>query len=212
FDVAEVNSTPWTKINSQLGSNEYDEDGEEWEDEDAGWKKTPVSIQVPFSHMTETPGPRMYQAANLYHHSLMAILREKLANEQDNKLSHYELYQLCWNPSHLNAEVAIHGDLYTSPAFHEAHTDLQNSPGEPNCDLPQVVASLMFWSDATQLTSFGNAKLWPTYMYFSNESKYHHCKPLCNLSNHVTYFETVRFLSILLYCLSNITLLASRLI
>src|ERR1700692_4795001 len=49
----------------------------------------------------------------------------------------------------------------------------------------------MFWSDATQLTSFGNAKLWPTYMYFGNESKYRRCKPSCHLSNHVAYFETV---------------------
>lgn len=49
----------------------------------------------------------------------------------------------------------------------------------------------MFWSDTTQLTSFGNAKLWPTYMYFGNESKYRHCKPSLNLSNHVAYFEMV---------------------
>ncbi|KAG2343737.1 hypothetical protein BDR05DRAFT_947857 [Suillus weaverae] len=28
-------------------------------------------------------------------------------------------------------------------------------------------------------------------MYFSNESKYRCCKPSCNLSNHVAYFETL---------------------
>ncbi|KAG1857827.1 hypothetical protein F4604DRAFT_1931350 [Suillus subluteus] len=47
----------------------------------------------------------------------------------------------------------------------------------------------MFWSDSTHLTTFGNAKLWPLYMYFGNESKYHCCKPTCNLSNHVAYFQ-----------------------
>ncbi|KAG2342261.1 hypothetical protein BDR05DRAFT_976464 [Suillus weaverae] len=71
-----------------------------------------------------------------------------------------------------------------SVAFYNAYSDLQESPGEPG-------SGLMFWSDATQLTSFGNAKLWPTYMYFSNESKYRCCKPSCNLSNHVAYFETL---------------------
>jgi hypothetical protein len=197
FDTTDVSSTRWKKINSHLGINEYDdEDGEEWEDEDAGWKRTPVSIQVPFSRTSEAPGARLYQAADLYHRSLVAVIREKLANERDNKLFHYEPYQLRWSPPHLDTEVAIYGDLYTSPAFHDAHMELQNSPGEANCDLPRVVAGIMFWSDATQLTSFGNAKLWPTYMYFGNESKYRRCKPSCNLSNHVAYFETVRFPSI----------------
>ncbi|KAG2073803.1 hypothetical protein BDR04DRAFT_1009628, partial [Suillus decipiens] len=54
-----------------------------------------------------------------------------------------------------------------------------------------VIISLMFWSDVMQLTLFGNTKLWPTYMYFGNESKYRHCKPSCNLSNHITYFKTL---------------------
>ncbi|KAG2047193.1 hypothetical protein BDR06DRAFT_1032526 [Suillus hirtellus] len=163
FDVADVSSTCWKQINSQLGANEYDKgDGEEWEDEDA---------------------------ADLYHRSLVAVMREKLANTRDNRLFHYEPYQLLWSPPHLNTEVPIYGDLYTFPAFLDAHRTLQGMPGEPSCDLPRVIAGLMFWSDATQLTSFGNTKLWPTYMYFGNESKYRHCKPSCNLSNHVAYFE-----------------------
>lgn len=193
FKVTDVRSTHWKKINSQLGTNDYDKaDGEEWEDADARWKRTPVSIEAPFAHTTETPGSRCYHAAELYHRSLVGILREKLANARDDKLFHYELYQLRWNPPHLDVEVTVYGDLYTSTTFHEAHSDLQKLPGEPGCDLPRVVAGLMFWSDATQLTSFGTAKLWPTYMYFGNESKYRHCKPSLNLSNHVAYFETVR--------------------
>jgi hypothetical protein len=78
-----------------------------------------------------------------------------------------------------------------SPAFIEAHRELQELPGEAGCELPHVVAALMFWSDATQLTTFGNAKLWPVYMYFGNESKYRRCRPSCNLGNHVAYFQKV---------------------
>ncbi|KAG2742745.1 hypothetical protein P692DRAFT_20879278 [Suillus brevipes Sb2] len=192
FKTADVTSTQWKKINCQLGANEYDDkDVDEWEDEDAGWKKSSISIDVPFSRTSDTPGPQSYQAANLYHRSLVPVIREKLTNARDNKLFHYEPYQLCWNPPHLDGEVPIYGDMYTSPAFLEAHTQLQDLPGEPGCDLPRVVVGLMFWSDATQLTTFGNAKLWPTYMYFANESKYRRCKPSCNLSNHVAYFETL---------------------
>ena len=35
----------------------------------------------------------------------------------------------------------------------------------------------MFWSDSTQLTQFGTAKLWPLYVFFGNESKYRRCQP-----------------------------------
>jgi hypothetical protein len=193
FNNADVTTTKWKNINFVLGSNKYDEgDGDEWEDEDAGWHRSPISIEVPSLRTTENPGSRVYKAAaHLYHRSLVAVLRKKLANPRDDKLFHYEPYQLRWAPPHMNVEVSIYGDLYTSPVFHEAHTALQGSPGEPDCDLPRVIAALMFWSDATQLTSFGNSKLWPTYMYFGNESKYRRCKPLCHLSNHVAYFETV---------------------
>lgn len=81
FNVTDVMSTHWKKINCQLGVNEYNkEDGDEWEDEDAAWKCTPVSIKVPFSHTTDAPGARLYRAANLYHHSLVAVIQEKLTN------------------------------------------------------------------------------------------------------------------------------------
>ncbi|KAG2067230.1 hypothetical protein BDR04DRAFT_1129692 [Suillus decipiens] len=116
FSCGDVRSTQWKKVNSQLGLNEYDkEDGVKWEDEDTG--------------------PQVYQATDLYHQSLVSVIREKIANTQDSKHFHYELYKLHWHPPHLDDE------------------------------------------------------LWPTYMYFGNESKYRRCKPSCNLSNHVAYFE-----------------------
>jgi hypothetical protein len=86
--------------------------------------------------------------------------------------------------------------MYTSPAFAEAHRELQNSSPEPDCDLPWVVMALMFWSDGTQLTSFGSAQLWPCYLSFGNESKYCWCKPTHHLFNHVAYFQAVSFSAI----------------
>ncbi|KAG2343797.1 hypothetical protein BDR05DRAFT_975801 [Suillus weaverae] len=148
FNPSNVQCTHWDKINSQLGANIDDEGGNEWEDEDAGWHKTPVTIEVPFSQTTAQPNAQPYIAADLYHWSLVSVIQEKLAN----------------------------GEMYTSPAFMDAHRELQVSPGEAGCDLPRVVASLMFWSDATQLMTFDN-------------SKYHHCRLSCRLGNHVAYFQ-----------------------
>lgn len=189
YNPDDVRNTPWDEINSQLGASVEGRD--EWEDEDAGWRKTQVTIEVPFSRTTSQPGARPYIAADLYHRSLVSVIREKLANTQDDELFHYEPYQLQWCAPHLERKVDIQGELYTSPAFMDAHRALQESPGEIGCDLPHVVVALMFWSDATHLTTFGNTKLWPVYMYFGNESKYRRCKPSCHLANHVAYFQKV---------------------
>jgi len=112
---------------------------------------------------------------------------------------HFEPHELLWQRNKDTDPVRVQGELYTSPAFIDAHRKLQDSPREPGCDLPRVVIALMFWSDATQLTSFGNAKLWPLYMYFGNDSKYGRCKPSCHLCEHVAYFQTVSLLKGLLH-------------
>ncbi|KAJ7687114.1 hypothetical protein B0H17DRAFT_1203783 [Mycena rosella] len=70
----------------------------------------------------------------------------------------------------------------------EAHTALQNQPREPNCLLERVILSLMFWSDSTHLASFGDASLWPLYMFFGNQSKWLRGKPRSNVCHHVAYF------------------------
>lgn len=48
FDPDDVRSTSWNNINSQLGASVHDEERDEWEDEDAGWQRTQVTINVPF--------------------------------------------------------------------------------------------------------------------------------------------------------------------
>jgi len=211
FRPEDVRHRKWAKINVLLAKNDFDEgdrrqathsckardaddDGDgEWIDEDSGWKKSPVSISVPFHSRMKNPGPKEYHVGDLYHRSLVSIIREKLSNVHDDQNFHYEPFELFWKPTDESAETRVHGELYTSPAFLEAHRALQESPGEPGCDLPRVVVAMMFWSDSTHLTSFGNAKLWPCYLFFGNESKYLRCKPTCNLCNHVAYFQTVGY-------------------
>jgi hypothetical protein len=194
FRPEDIRHTRWNQINTSLASNDFDgNDGTGdpvWLDEDAGWKKTPITIPVPFHHRTKSPGTRSYVVGNLHHRSLVSVIREKLAHPQDNQRFHYDPFELLWQ-SPRGAEVRTHGELYTSPAFVDAHCDLQNSPAEPGCNLPRVIVAMMFWSDSTHLTSFGNTKLWPSYLFFGNESKYRRCKPTCHLGNHVAYFCAV---------------------
>lgn len=197
FSPSDVRHTPWGAINKILGRNDFDEndtddDAREWMDEDAGWTRTPIHISVPFHSRTKKPGPQDYLVGHVYHRSLVSVIREKMANPCEDKQFHYEPYELFWKPSDTRPDVRIYGELYTSPEFMEAHRAIQEAPGEPGCNLPRVMVALMFWSDGTELTQFSNAKLWPSYLYFGNESKYRRCKPSSNLCNHVAYFEMVR--------------------
>jgi Plavaka transposase len=199
FRPEDVHNTNWKMVDATLAANDFDgemglnDDG--WMDEkdaDAGWRRTPVSISVPFHNRAKQPGPQNLLVGDLYHRPLVSIIREKLANVQDMQHFHLEPFELFWRPSTAASSVRVHGELYTSPEFVEAHRELQNSHREPGCNLPRVVVALMFWSDATQLTSYGTAQLWPCYLCFGNESKYRRCKPTHHLCNHIAYFQAVR--------------------
>ena len=163
----------------------------EWLHNDAGWKCTPVTISVPFPHHSANPGPVAYSIQNFYHCSLISVIREKVINSRNHHAFHYEPYASHWHPPHKTREIGVHGELFTSKSFLDAHNQLQVAPYEPGCELPCRIVALMFWSNATQLTAFGDAKLWPLYMYFGNESKYVRCQASAHLCNHVAYFQTV---------------------
>ena len=189
FSPADVSSTNWASINRQLALNDWDQG--EWIDEDAGWLKSTVSISVPFHHRLPHPGTRNFVVTDFYHRSLTSVIRNKLSRQNDFPLFHFEPYELIWHPPHLKEDIRLYGELYTSPSFMEAHQKLQASPREPGCDLPRAIVALMFWSDGTTLSSFGNTKLWPLYLFFGNESKYRRCKPSSELCEHIAYFQQV---------------------
>lgn len=191
FDPSDVRDTKWDQINTTLANNAADDGEEEWLDEGIGWTKRRVEISVPFHHRMRHPGPRKYIGAELYHRSLVDVIKERLADPHTAARFHMEPYELLWQPTDQHPEVKIHGEAYNSQAFLDAHRTLHDSPGEPGCDLPRVVVALMFWSDSTHLTSFGNSHLWPCYLFFGNESKYRRCKPSHHLCTHVAYFEKV---------------------
>ncbi|KAI0057935.1 hypothetical protein BV25DRAFT_1872245 [Artomyces pyxidatus] len=188
-DVGKAN---WDQINTILGQ----EDAGEWLDDDAGWTRTPVTISVPFHprrgvRTLPGDGPRDFVVEDFFHRNLVSVIREKLSRPHDDALFHYEPYELHWSPPGATEDVRVHGELYTSQAFLDAHDEIQNSPPEQDCHRPRVIAALMFWSDTTHLTSFGEAKLCPLYMYFGNESKYRRCQPSSHLCEHVAYFKSL---------------------
>ncbi|KAG6906368.1 hypothetical protein DXG01_014299, partial [Tephrocybe rancida] len=193
FSPHDIRDTPWTAINKTLGSTHFDgeEHQWEWEADDAGWHRTPVTLNVPFHKRMKNPGTHAHVVGDLYHRTIMSVIKEKLANQTDVDHFHYEPFELSWSPSPKIKEIRVHGELYTSPSVLDAHSELQALPPEPGCSLPRCVLPLMIWSDATHLTSFGSSKLWPAYLYIGSESKYRRCKPSLHLANHIAYFQAL---------------------
>jgi Plavaka transposase len=190
FRPEDVMGINWRRIDAQLGGTVLDDDN--WEDEHiSSWVKTKVKINVPFHRRTLRPGREEFDAGVLYHRRLVSVIREKLLRPSTFHHLHLEPYELYLQLNKASKPVRVHGELYSSEAFINAHNDLQESPGEPGCDLPRVIVGLMFASDGTQLTAFRNNKLWPVYLAIGNESKYRRAKPSCQAFEHIAYFEAV---------------------
>jgi hypothetical protein len=75
FSPDDVHKMKWSSIDRKLARNDFDEDENEWLDEDAGWKQTPISITVPFHDHMKNPGPQNEFVFNLYHRSIISVIK-----------------------------------------------------------------------------------------------------------------------------------------
>jgi len=197
FQSEDLYCTSWVAIDCQLGSlgtvqNDSKATPEEWQAKSDGWMQRDITISVPFPRRFLHPGPRTYTVSHFYRRSLVSIICEVLSDPIRCKSFRFEPYSLRWKRSCTVDDIGVYGELFSSQAFFTAHQDLQDSRlDSTSCTLPRRIVALMFWSDATQLTAFGDAKLWPLYVYFGNESKYHRCTPTANICSHAAYFQTV---------------------
>ncbi|KIJ58044.1 hypothetical protein HYDPIDRAFT_34551 [Hydnomerulius pinastri MD-312] len=179
FRAEDVQNTNWTTINCQLGNLDPAEtplatatpsattDIEEWLDADSGWIRSTVTVSVLFHHHCLHPGPKDYPVNDFYHRSLTSIIRKTLLDPTHHQHFHYEPYELCWQPPHKAQDLRIHGELFTSNTFLDAHRN------------------------ATLLTTFSDAKLWPLYMFLGNEPKDKQGQPTAYLCTHVAYFQSL---------------------
>lgn len=221
FQSEDLRCTNWTAVDRQLGCSGIPgtscvppsisvSDSQGWLPEEDGWKQRTITISVPFPRRSVHPGPRDYSISTFYRRSLLSIIRDKLADPLRCKYFRFEPYLLRWKCSRMadDSDTGVYGEIFYSQAFIAAHRQLQDAPPDlaSNCALPRRIVALMFWSDATQLTSFGDAKLWPLYVYFGNESKYQRSNPNANLCSHVAYFQAVSdrcLLRLVTNCCSN---------
>lgn len=159
-----------------------------------GWIESDVSFSVPDGKPHKSPSDSpipIFTVSGLHRRSIIAVIRT-IWSDTSSRFFHFYPFKLFWNRTNDITE-RLHGELYTSDSWIKANEELQRSPGEPDCKLERVICALMFWSDSTHLANFGNASLWPLYMFFGNESKYTRCRPSYGACHHVAYLPKVRF-------------------
>ncbi|KAJ7477578.1 hypothetical protein FB451DRAFT_1032783 [Mycena latifolia] len=156
-----------------------------------GWAEVSVEIKVPDgeAHSVTSPVP-LYTVPGLFLRPLSEVIKSAI---QDTMSRHFHFTPFKqYHKTHPDAEPSrVHDEIYSSDAMIEAYEQLQSQPGEPGCDLERVVLGLMWWSDSTHLASFGNASLWPLYLFFGNLSKWVRGKPRSGACHHVAYIPKV---------------------
>ena len=163
---------------------------------DDGWIESSVEISLPaegVKHGSERLAPK-FGVPGLVHRRLLHVIKAAL---QETSTKHFHLfpYQEFWQPSSGSPPERVYLELYTSEAFLVEHNKIRaNCNGQDSgSQMENVVIAITLWSDSTHLTSFGNASLWPIYLYVGNLSKYIRSKPTSNSAHHLTYIPKVNY-------------------
>ncbi|KAJ7151509.1 hypothetical protein C8R46DRAFT_1229045 [Mycena filopes] len=152
-----------------------------------GWSEITVDIMVPDGkpHTAASPVP-LFTVPGLFLRPLSEVIKSAI-RDPSSKHFHFTPFKQFHQPRPDVPPSRVYDEIYSSDSMIEAYEKLQSQPGEPNCTLERVVLSLMWWSDSTHLANFGNASLWPLYLYFGNLSKWIRGKPSSGACHHVAY-------------------------
>ena len=160
-----------------------------------GWTQSTVSIPVPIEkranlftpNTKEATAPR-FETQGVLHRNITEVVRSAL-KESDGTQYHLLPFKEFWQRSAHDPVERLYSEIFTSDVMIDAHQAVQQDM--PNCTLEKVVIPLLLWSDATLLASFGNASLWPVYLFLGNLSKYVRGKPSSFSAHHIAYIPKV---------------------
>jgi hypothetical protein len=141
------------------------------------WIEASVKIVLPadgVKHYSEADAPQ-FSVPGLFYRQPLEVLKSAF-QEDTSKSFHVSAHEMYWKPSPESLPECIYSELYTADTFIAEQEKIKQQPWEPGCELETVVTSIMLWSDSMHLTNFGNASLWPIYMFFGNLSIPYPCQ------------------------------------
>lgn len=155
-----------------------------------GWKCSSVLLPLPHPRhkfQSEEVAPT-HKVEGLLHRRLTEVIRS-CYKEKSSSEFHIAPFEEYWAPNPNSSPERIYSELYNSNALLEEHDRITRQPSSDG--LKKVIMPIMNWSDATHLTSFGDASLWPIYLHNGYQSKYTRAKPTSFAAHHVAYIPKV---------------------
>ena len=159
----------------------------------AGWIKCDVVMDIPAmgSHPRTT-----WPVPGAYYRNITQVAQCVLESQASIKFN-YDGFEEWWQPpSSTLPKQRVYHNVYSANAFLQAEAQLRCSIPKGYKGPPRRIAGLMFWSDSTHLTNFGQACLHPIYMAFVNESKANCCHPNKHCLHHIAYMPEVSIMSL----------------
>ena len=164
------------------------------------WKKSTIRIPLPCERekFPSEDAAHKLRIRDVRYRSLLEVMRTG-AKDESAKSWHNTLYKMFWKPSTDSQPQRIISELYTADAFLEEHEKIAKLPLHLLTDPPglkpveNAVFAIMLWSDSTHLANFGDASMWPIYLYSGNQSKYPRGRPSQHSAHHVAHIPSVNF-------------------
>ncbi|KAF9046642.1 hypothetical protein BJ165DRAFT_1611041 [Panaeolus papilionaceus] len=152
----------------------------------------PLRVDVPSGR----PGEKAvsFSVPGFLYRNIVTVIKEAFTGPLAHLL-HYSPFRLYHRDPATGQDERVYGEIYTSNAFLEESDKVRYKsppdPDDPTCNREKVVAALMFSSDATHLTEFGNATAWPIYLMLGNLSKYIRSQPDSGAIHHLAYIPSL---------------------
>ncbi|KAH9931346.1 uncharacterized protein B0H18DRAFT_1116502 [Fomitopsis serialis] len=215
FSSADAAAANYDKVDAILTAKQP------WTDAAEGWRQASITIGIPSGHRSTEASRRSEYTARqrirrhepveevpaehsvagdhftipaFFYQPLVPLIDKVFGQYSISRNFHYHPFNLTYLPPDAptgSLPENVHGELYTSKAWLNAEFELQNSPRVEGCDLPRAIVAMMFYSDSTNLAQFGNAKAWPIYIFFGNQSKYDRARPATAAGYHIAYLPSV---------------------
>lgn len=181
--------------NKRLDDWVNDQDKTPFNAED-GWRKASVRISLPTrsKSVSINDTPPSFTVEGLHYRPILEVIKAAFRSSAAMRY-HYTPFKQFWQFDNSKPPERVYDELYTADAWLQEHQRIQQLRRAPSDEYERIIAGLMLWSDSTHLTDFGNASLWPVYLYFGNQSKYDRARPNSHACHHLAYLPKARLYS-----------------
>ena len=163
-----------------------------------GWISTSINIPIPSetritgrraSDTSEARAPE-FEVKDMHYRRPLEVLKSAI-REKSAEDFHLTPFKTMWKPEKGREPERLYSEVYNSDAMLREYNEIRANPPVPSCRLETVIGAIMLWSDSTHFTAFGNAVLWPIYLFIGNASKYIRSRPTSFSAHHLAYIPKV---------------------